>query len=85
MVAPESKKIIEVSGWNCRVARWQNLDCIPRPFPPTRRNPRKEMDQIVQCSGAIVLQDQMTKHIQSNNLAIAIWQPWMEEAAISIW
>ena len=64
------------------VARWQNL--IPS-FPwigpgwiAWECNPRKGRDLILQRSVAepsIVLQAQRAKHIQSNNLAIAIWKP----------
>ena len=42
----------------------------------TERSPSKVATwQILQRSGAIVLQAQRTKHIQSRNLALAIWQP----------
>ena len=68
-----------------KVARWQNL--IPSfPWICARvegwgRTPRKGRDQILQRSVAepcIFLQAQRARHLQSKNLAIAIWQPWTQ-------
>ena len=43
-------------------------------------DPRKGRDQILQCSVAepksLKPVGRRAKHIQSKNLAIAIWQPW---------
>ena len=36
---------------------------------------RKGSNFVAQCSGAVVLQARRAKHIQSKNLATAIWQP----------
>ena len=39
------------------------------------RNPKKGRDQHLQRSGAVVLQALKAKHVQSKDVAIAIWQP----------
>ena len=64
-----------------KVTRWQNL----RPPPQPWRNPTKGRDQILQHSGAIVLQAQSDKHSTIlKNLAIAIWHPWRVVASFLI-
>ena len=60
------------------VARWQNL--IPSSPPSTlaQSKERKGSNFTAQRSGAIVLQAQRAKNIQSRILALAIWQPLIE-------
>ena len=55
-----------------------SFPCIAPGLEGWGHNPRKGSDPILQrSSGAVVLQAQRAKHIQSDNLAIAIWQPFL--------
>ena len=51
------------------------FDPFLSPRPPPWRNPRKGRGKILQRNGAIVLQAQRAKQIQSKNLTLVIWQP----------
>ena len=73
--------------------RWQHLEAVLPdgkilclPFLGLRqgggrvgRNPRKGRDQMLQRSGAIVIDARRAKCLRSRNLATAIWQPYLEE------
>ena len=53
------------------------------------RNQKKARDHIWQRSiaersGAIVLQAQRAKCLQSTNLAISIWQPWLLRSTVTV-
>ena len=58
-----------------------SLDCARVEGVGAPSKERKGSYFAAQRSGAIVLQAQRAKHIQSKNLAITIWQPWSEVAA----
>ena len=52
-----------------------SLDCARVEGVGAQSKERKGSNFAAQRSGAIVLQARRAKHIQSKNMAIAIWQP----------
>ena len=58
-----------------------SLDCARVEGVGAQSKERKGSNFAAQRSGAMVLQARRAKHIQSKNLAIAIWQPWSPEAS----
>ena len=69
-------------GWQgCQMEKFDpflSLDCARVEGMGAHSKDRKESNFVAQRSGAIVLQARRAKHIQSKNLAIAIWQPWLQ-------
>ena len=62
----------------CQMAKFDpflSLDCARLQGVGAQSKERKGSNFAAQRSGAIVLQARRAKHIQSRNLAIAIWQP----------
>ena len=53
-----------------------SMDCARVEAVGAQSKERKGSNFEAQHSGAIVFQARRAKHIQSKNLAIAIWQPW---------
>ena len=56
-----------------------SLDCARVEGVGAQSKERKGSNFAAQRSGAMVLQDRRAKHIRSQNLAIAIWQPCLSE------
>ena len=72
----------QVRQWDqcCQMAKcdpFLSLDCTRVEGVGAESKERKGSNFAAQRSGAIVLQAQRNKYIQSKKLAKAIWQPWL--------